>query len=343
MYLDTKKLISWFNQNKRDMPWRHTQDPYAIWVSEIMLQQTRVDTVIPYYLRFLKELPTIQDLANVSEEKLLKLWEGLGYYSRVRNMQYAAKTIIEKFDGKFPKTYEDTLSLKGIGEYSVGAILSRSYNLPYASVDGNVLRVLTRYEANDIDISLNATKKYFKEKIEQLKPSNFGFLNESLMELGATICTPTNPQCEKCPLNDKCQAYHLNKVNDFPVKTKKIKTIECNYTCLFLYTKNELYYFENKENGVLKNLLSPILINETLSLNQVKDYLDSLNIEYTNITSFKDKKHIFSHQTWFMTGYKVELKNTSSLKGNFYSKEQIKHQISIPICFQKFFLELNIE
>jgi len=177
MYLDTQKLISWFNQNKRDMPWRHTQDPYAIWVSEIMLQQTRVDTVIPYYLRFLKELPTIQDLANVSEEKLLKLWEGLGYYSRVRNMQYAAKTIIEKFDGKFPKTYEDTLSLKGIGEYSVGAILSRSYNLPYASVDGNVLRVLTRYEANDIDISLNATKKYFKEKIEQLKPSNFGFLN----------------------------------------------------------------------------------------------------------------------------------------------------------------------
>ena len=193
MNLDVDRLTDWFKANKRDLPWRHTDDPYAIWISEIMLQQTRVDTVIPYYLRFLDALPTLSDLADVDEEKLLKLWEGLGYYSRARNLKASAQIILQRFNGKFPDTYADILSLKGIGDYSAGAILSRAFHLPYASVDGNVLRVLTRLNEDDSDISSPATKKSFKEQLEKCRPEDFGIFNESLMELGATICTPKTP------------------------------------------------------------------------------------------------------------------------------------------------------
>ena len=342
MELNVEKLINWFNTNKRDLPWRHIIDSYPIWISEIMLQQTRVETVIPYYLRFLKTLPTVFDLAKVEDEKLFKLWEGLGYYSRARNLKESAKMIVEHFNGQFPNHYQDALSLKGIGDYTAGAILSRAYQLPYACVDGNVLRVLTRYLADDIDISLSSTKTYFKQELEKLSPSHWGDFNESLMELGATICTFKKATCEKCPLNDKCLAYQKEEVYHYPLKSKKIVNKLYDYTCLFFKYQNQ-FYFESIKEGVLKDLLSPILIDQKMDQTSVKKHLQELKINNYKLIDIGQQKHVFTHQTWLMQGFLIELQNNPLLKENFYSTEQIQNQISIPVCFQKFFEKLNIK
>lgn len=343
MKIDVEKIISWFHQNKRDLPWRKTIDPYAIWISEIMLQQTRAEAVKPYYERFIKEVPTIQDLAQIEEDRLLKLWEGLGYYSRARNLQIAAQCIQNKYHGIFPKTYEDVLFLKGIGDYTAGAILSRAFHLPYAAVDGNVLRLLTRYEASDKDIALESTKKYYKKKVETLTPSDFGALNEAFMELGATICTPKIARCSLCPLNHQCQSYQTNSMYLYPVKTKKVKVAEYESTCLFFYDENEKVYFEKKDTSVLKGLWMPYRIEDSLSIHDVYSYLDDLQIEYQNIVELQDQKHVFTHQIWYMKGYQVFLKKTPNWKGSFYSVEEVKKKISVATCFQKFFKELGLK
>jgi len=343
MDIDIDKLINWFQQNKRDLPWRHTLDPYAIWISEIMLQQTRVETVISYYERFLKDVPTISSLASIEDEKLLKLWEGLGYYSRARNLKRSAQIIIDQFEGKFPDTYENILKLKGIGEYSAGAILSRAFHLPYASVDGNVLRVLTRLNEIDFDISSNKTKKRFKEELEKYHPSDFGVFNESLMELGATICTPKNAKCLLCPLSFQCKAFAHQTIYQYPIKSKKIQNVRLYKTCVFLTTSTSLFYFQAKEEGVLKGLLSPLIYDSYLTLKEVDDFLMKQNIQYKEIIQLKEQNHVFSHQTWLMKGYQVVLEDSYKENSNFYSLKQIKEQISIPICFQKFFKELGID
>ncbi len=342
MNLDIDKLIEWFNKNKRNLPWRNTHDPYAIWISEIMLQQTRIDTVIFYYERFLKNIPTIKDLATVEDEKLLKLWEGLGYYSRAKNLKKSAIIIMNQFQGIFPSQYEDIIELKGVGDYSAGAILSRSFNLAYASVDGNVLRVLTRLNEDSSDISLNQTKKNFKLELEKFHPNDFGVFNESLMELGEVICTPKNAKCEICPLQHQCKGFQHNTLYHFPVKTKKTLNKTLHYTCIFIKDSHSSFYFEIKESGVLKDLFSPVIKENHLSFEDIKELFDSNSIKYKEIQSLKDQKHVFSHQTWIMKGYQVLLSNSMKNNKNFYSIQQIKDQISIPICFQKFFNDLKI-
>ena len=319
--LNTEQLIQWFQKNKRDLPWRHTQDSYAIWVSEIMLQQTRVDTVIEYYNRFLNHLPTIKDLAQVDDVKLLKLWEGLGYYSRAKNMKTSANLIMNQFNGHFPNNYEDILLLKGIGVYSAGAILSRAFNLALASVDGNVLRVMTRYLEDDRDIRLETTKKFFKQEIEQLKVSNYGDLNESLMELGATICMPKNPKCKQCPLGDQCLAYQHNTINKFPVKTKKLVVKNLNYTCLFLVDEKNNYYFERKTSGVLKYMLSPILLEGILNEQEIKTYCKENQIKIVQIYPLTKQKHVFTHQKWNMMGYFIKISTHHLQQTNSYTKK----------------------
>lgn len=342
MNLDVDRLTDWFKANKRDLPWRHTDDPYAIWISEIMLQQTRVDTVIPYYLRFLDALPTLSDLADIDEEKLLKLWEGLGYYSRARNLKTSAQIILQRFNGKFPDTYADILSLKGIGDYSAGAILSRAFHLPYASVDGNVLRVLTRLNEDDSDISSPTTKKFFKEQLEKCRPEDFGIFNESLMELGATICTPKNAECFRCPLQDQCASHLHGTVSHYPIKGRKVPNRELDYTCLFLYTKDNLFYFEKKEKGVLSGLPAPILLPGHISAIDAASSLSARGLSVVSLASLSERKHVFSHQTWKMRGYRILIENPNILLPNLYSVDQIRNQLSIPVCFQKFFDELHI-
>lgn len=338
--IDTEKLIDWFFVHKRELPGRGITDPYPIWISEVMAQQTRMEAVRPYYERFLKELPTIESLALVKEDKLFKLWEGLGYYARARNLQSAAKTIMEKHHGVFPNTYEEVIQLKGIGEYTAGAIVSRAYGLPYAAVDGNVLRVLTRYEANPLDISLTKTKEYYKKQLELLKPSNFGFFNESLMELGATICGPKVVQCDACPLKDKCKAYAENQVAMYPVKSKKTKITVHEYTCFFLVNEKQQIYFEYKEKGLLKGLYSPYIIEDTISEIDAYTYLEKKGILTEHIVCLQEQKHLFTHQIWYMKGYIVYLKNENAGTGKFYWKEEIENTIGISTCFRKFFKEI---
>ncbi|CAM3498533.1 Adenine DNA glycosylase [Flavobacterium longum] len=217
-----KLLITWYLNNKRDLPWRDTTDPYLIWLSEIMLQQTRVAQGLPYFLTFSEHFPTVSDLARADEQQVLRLWQGLGYYSRARNLHQTAKYIAFELAGKFPENYHDLLKLKGVGDYTAAAIASFAYGEAVPVVDGNVFRVLSRYFGIESDIAQQATKKEFTALAAELMPPDSAALfNQAIMEFGALQCTPKNPDCDTCPLNDGCLAVKYNKVSQLPVKSKK--------------------------------------------------------------------------------------------------------------------------
>ncbi|MDE6047710.1 MAG: A/G-specific adenine glycosylase, partial [Anaeroplasmataceae bacterium] len=301
-------LLEWFKENKRDLDWRKNKTPYTILVSEVMLQQTRVEAVRSYYKRFIEALPDFESLAKVEDKKLLKLWEGLGYYSRARNLKKCAIEIVEKYNGIFPVTYEQAIKLSGVGPYTCGAVLSLGYNLKYAAVDGNVLRVLSRYTASTFDISLEKTKQYFKQEIEKIMPNEAGTFNESLMELGATICMPKITKCEECPLKKNCKAYQQGKQLSYPLKSKPKEKRELEYTCLFV-TDGVNYILIPKEKDLLQGLPSPILIDHYITSNEAIEAVEELGFYVKNIEHLPDKKHIFTHQIWYMKGYKVYVKN----------------------------------
>ncbi|MDZ7690089.1 MAG: A/G-specific adenine glycosylase [Balneolaceae bacterium] len=213
-------LLSWYDDNKRNLPWRDCDDPYKIWISEIMLQQTRVDQATPYFHRFIDRFPTVQDLAEADQQEVLKVWEGLGYYSRARNMHTAARRVVDEFDGKVPDSWDEITSLKGIGPYTASAVLSIAFGKPYAVVDGNVLRVLTRFFGIENDIRSTKTKNQVQELADNLihkaRPGDF---NQAVMELGATVCVPSNPACNECPVNTNCTAFKTVKQDEIPYKS----------------------------------------------------------------------------------------------------------------------------
>ncbi|SDK87170.1 A/G-specific DNA-adenine glycosylase [Salinimicrobium catena] len=251
-----KKLTSWYLENKRDLPWRKTSDPYRVWLSEIILQQTRVAQGMPYYFRFINVFPTVFDLANASEEEVLKQWQGLGYYSRARNLQAAAKFVAEELGGKFPDNYRDLLKLKGVGDYTASAVASICFNEPVAVVDGNVFRVLSRVFGIDTPINTTQGKKKFGEKAQTLldkkDPAEF---NQAIMEFGALHCTPRKPQCEICPLAAECVAFNQNRISQLPVKLKKqkIKTRHFNYL-VFVSKEEKTILQQRKGKGIWKGL-----------------------------------------------------------------------------------------
>lgn len=249
-------LLDWYDKEKRLLPWRENTDPYRIWVSEIMLQQTQVVTVIPYFHRFMDWFPTIQALAEAEEDKLLKAWEGLGYYSRVRNMQIAAQDIVERFDGQMPGNLADIMSLKGIGPYTGGAIGSIAFELPVPAVDGNVMRVYSRlYQITD-DIGKAKTRKVFEEKvtdtISQTRPGDY---NQALMDLGSRICTPTSPDCAQCPLAKYCDSYEAGDMTSYPVKAKKVKSVPLYYVGMAIQNAEGAYLIEKRpDKGLLAKM-----------------------------------------------------------------------------------------
>ncbi len=330
-----EELLKWYEKNKRKLPWRLNPSPYGIWISEIMAQQTRIETVIPYYNRFMAALPTIKDLAEVDEDILLKLWQGLGYYNRARNLKKAAQKMMTTFQGTFPTKYEDVLSLSGIGEYTAGAILSMAYHLPYAAVDGNVLRVFSRLEMDCSDISLVKTKVYWKNKIEQLPISDFGSFNQALMDLGATICLPNDiPLCDKCPLKECCKAHLNHQEMDYPVHSKSItKKIE-EWTILLVVYEGKVLLHKRPQTGLLAGLYEFPNRAGHLTNKEVKNIFeeDVLRIEEGPI-----KTHIFTHKKWIMYSYFVKL-SSYRLKDDekFYSMKQIMKNLSIPKAFLQF-------
>ena len=317
-----QKLLAWYDENKRDLPWRRSKNPYHIWVSEIMLQQTRVDTVIPYYERFLETFPTVESLANAPEERLLKAWEGLGYYSRVRNMQTAAQQIMEDFDGEFPSTYEGISSLKGIGPYTAGAISSIAFNLPQPAVDGNVMRVLARLFEVNHDIGNPSNRKIFQAMMEVLiDPDRPGDFNQALMDLGSDIEAPVNPRPEESPVKEFSAAYQHGTMDRYPIKTPKKKPIPIFLKALvvqnsqgqFLLEKNEsekllagFWHFplievdefsdQTQDLDLFSQVAEPILeLGPSPQESFEQDY--DLEVDWQDLR-FEEVKHIFSHRKW---------------------------------------------
>ena len=272
-------IVKWYQEQEKTLPWKQDKEPYHIWVSEIMLQQTRIEAVKKYYTRFMKELPTIHDLAIVPEEKLLKLWEGLGYYSRAKNLKKAAIQIEQEYGGKLPTSYTELLKLSGIGEYTAGAIASISYKEKVPAVDGNVLRVVSRVLASKEDVLLPETKRKIAKKLLEIMPDEAGDFNEGLMELGEKICLPnTVPLCETCPIQEFCIANKENLTNEIPVRVKKQKRKVENKTVFVLKYKNEIAIRKREKTGILANLYEfPNVIRRNIRRRNSKDFRTMAN------------------------------------------------------------------
>ncbi|MFB9108944.1 A/G-specific adenine glycosylase [Flavobacterium gyeonganense] len=340
-------LINWYLQNKRDLPWRNTVNPYHIWLSEIMLQQTRVAQGMPYFFSFTKEFPTVFDLANADEEKVLKLWQGLGYYSRARNLHKTAQYIANDLKGVFPATYNDLLKLKGVGEYTAAAIASFSYNEPVPVVDGNVFRVLSRYFDIESDIALPATKKEFTELAKELMPKeNPAIFNQAIMEFGALQCVPKSPDCSVCVFNDSCLALQKKKVDTLPVKSKKLKITNRFFNYLVLEDiEGKTLIQKRTTKGIWHNLYEfPLLeTNEIVDFDFVsriikEEILSSYTITGVEECSHATVIHKLSHQHLHIQFWKVKISdilpnglNCNELKEfpfpiviyNFIEKEEI--------------------
>ena len=300
-------LVEWFRQNKRDLPWRRRMDAYRVWISEIMLQQTRVEAVKPYYERFLRELPDVKSLAEVPEDRLLKLWEGLGYYNRARNLKEAACQIMEEHGGVFPETYEEIRSLKGIGNYTAGAVSSFVYHIPKPAVDGNVFRVVTRILASEDDIARASTRTKIESEVEEVIPADApGDFNQSLIELGAIVCLPNgSPKCDICPVNHLCLAHDQGRETEFPVKTKaKSRRIE-KRTVLIFRDAEKTAVRKRPDKGLLAGLYEFPNVEGHLKQAEVVEYAKEMGLMPVRVKRLGRAKHIFSHVEWHMTGYEI--------------------------------------
>ncbi|MCA1066214.1 A/G-specific adenine glycosylase [Rossellomorea sp. AcN35-11] len=342
-----KDLVSWFTREQRDLPWRKDQDPYKVWVSEIMLQQTRVDTVIPYFNRFIEKFPTIEALATADEEDVMKAWEGLGYYSRVRNLQSAVKEVHEKYEGIVPDTPKEISSLKGVGPYTAGAILSIAYSKPEPAVDGNVMRVFSRILSIWLDIAKPSSRKVFEEAVRALiYHENPSFFNQALMELGALICTPTSPSCLLCPVREHCQAFHEGVQAELPVKSKKKSARKLNMAAAVLFTEDDRVVIHKRPNkGLLANLWefpNFEVGNSGSGRNQlldqiVEEYEVDLSIKAGVVTKIQ---HIFSHIVWDIEVYVGSIESTT-LDGSdliAVTPEELE-RFAFPVSHQKIWKE----
>ena len=322
-------LLLWYREHARTLPWRSEPTPYHVWLSEIMLQQTRVAAVLGYYERFLQTAPTVEDLAQLSEDQLMKLWQGLGYYSRARNLQKAAKQIMELHHGRFPNTYKEIRALPGIGDYTAGAISSIAFGLPTPAVDGNVLRVMTRVWCDEGDITTQATKKRITQKLEEIIPVNSpGDFNQALMELGATVCLPNGaPLCDQCPVRDLCQAHLQNRTDQFPVKPpKKARRVETRTVFLFFY-ENKVALRRRPSKGLLAGLWE--------FPNELSPFSPSVwNLQPDNLTTVAAGTHIFSHIEWHMTAISGEVASPILPDGWVWAdRTQLQYQYALPSAF----------
>ncbi len=331
-------LLSWYRQAKRDLPWREMRDPYRIWISEIMLQQTRVEAVKPYYARFLEVCPTVAELAALPEEQLFKLWEGLGYYSRARNLQKAAKCIMEAHGGKMPKTYEALLSLPGIGEYTAGAIASIAYNIRVPAVDGNVLRVLSRLGAVREDITDQKVKDAFRAALIPCVPRDAGDFTQSLIELGATVCIPNGqPKCDVCPMRAVCRAEHEGEVLDLPIKSpKKPRRVE-KKTVLLIFDGEQTVLTKRPPKGLLAGLYQFPNAEGHLREEEVLALVRTLGAEPQSVIRIQDATHIFTHIEWHMIAYDVRVPKLCAKEGWILASERdLQAQYAIPSAFSPY-------
>ena len=324
-------LLNWYQANKRQLPWRETSDPFKIWLSEVMLQQTQVITVIPYFEKFITKYKDIDALANADEEALLKDWEGLGYYKRIRNFHHAVKEVQEKYDSKVPSKPEEFFSLKGVGPYIGGAVQSIAFNNQLAAVDGNVLRVMTRLNRDSRDTTKVSVQKDIKNFIESDMPLEAGDFNQALMELGATICTPRTPKCVVCPVREHCEAFKKGEVMNYPVKKKAKKKAEYYYNVFFILNdKNEILLFK-QEDDLLKGMYELPRFDVDTSLESIEEKY-SLSLSQPS-DAIGEHKHVFTHKIWFMEGYVVR---TTDQHENFISLDKVR-DLPMSVAMQKMF------
>lgn len=324
-------LVSWFLKEKRDLPWRKTTDPYKIWVSEVMLQQTKVDTVIPYYERFIAKYPSLEALANADEGELLKEWEGLGYYSRARNLQAGVKEVVEQYGSVVPSTRKDISKLKGVGPYTAGAVLSIAYGVPEHAVDGNVMRVLSRLLLIKEDIAKPKTKKIFEEAVMDLidheNPSAF---NQGLMELGAVICTPTKPKCLLCPVRENCSAFFEGIQDELPVKTIQKKSKLHKVKTVVIRNKSGQVLLEKRASkGLLANMWQFPMVELPTPNHTVEEVIEhDYGVEITKGSSIIEFKHVFSHLVWEIESFEAALVKEKELRSQcaWLTKEEINEQ-----------------
>ena len=334
-------LIEWYEENHRILPWRASKNPYYIWISEIMLQQTRVEAVRPFFERFIKALPQVEDIAVCPEEQLLKLWEGLGYYNRVRNIQKAAIRIVEEYGGRLPADYEKLKDLPGIGNYTAGAVASIAYDLPVPAVDGNVLRVYARIMEDDSDILKQSVKtKVEKEFLEIMPGSRSGTFNQALMELGAMVCVPNGaPKCEQCPVAQYCQARAHGTALDLPVKKKSKERRKEEKTVLVLRDGERVAIRKRPSKGLLAGLYELPNLEGYLSEEEILSWVEEQDLTPLQIVPLVDAKHIFSHVEWDMKGYLIRvaaLEESADPKMIFAEIREVEKEYPIPAAFQAY-------
>ncbi len=338
----SQPLLAWYDAGRRILPWREDPTPYHVWVSEIMLQQTRVEAVKPYYDRFMKTLPDVKALAEAKEEQLLKLWEGLGYYNRVRNLNKAACMIMEEYQGRMPDTYDALLKLPGIGSYTAGAIASIAYGRAVPAVDGNVLRVLARLRCDERDIMQQTVKKQIEEELLLSMPADRpGDFNQALMELGAMVCIPSGaPKCESCPWEGMCLAHDRGRELDFPVKSaKKARVIE-EKTILILRDENKAALQKRPAKGLLAGMYEFPWIEGHRSKEEVLAHLKEMGLSVIHIKPLAESKHIFTHKEWHMTGYAIRVDELAPKVGKhnfvFVDRETAIEKYPIPSAFSAY-------
>lgn len=330
-----RPLLSWYHQHRRILPWRENPEPYRVWISEIMLQQTRVEAVKPYFDRFMEALPGVEALGEVSEDRLLKLWEGLGYYSRARNLKKAAELLVEKYGGKLPSSYEELKALPGIGSYTAGAIASIAFQIPVPAVDGNVLRVISRLTGSMEDITKQSVKKDMEKLIKGVMPKEDpGSYNQALIEAGAIVCVPNGaPLCDSCPLFSLCVARQKDLTGVIPVKAPK-KERRTEHRTILILTKDERVAIRKRgDTGLLASLYELPGLEGRIPQEQIKEIL---GVKEVKITPLPEAKHIFSHVEWHMTGYRVELTEVPEGDYLWVTPEEIKKTYSLPGAFKAY-------
>jgi A/G-specific adenine glycosylase len=334
-------LLEWYRKNKRILPWRETGNPYQIWVSEIMLQQTRVEAVKPYFLRFTEALPTVHDLAVCPEERLLKLWEGLGYYNRVRNMQKAAVLLEERFHGRFPADREELIKLPGIGSYTAGAIGSIAFGLPIPAVDGNVLRVLSRLREDPEDISRQSVRRRMEEELAAVMPEEApGEFNQALMELGAVVCVPKGrPGCESCPLEKLCRAHRHGMEEVFPVKAAKKKRRVEERTVLIIQDGERVAFQKRPAHGLLAGMYEFPCLQGKATREEALEWIREKGFVPLHIRQLEQAGHIFSHVEWKMSGFAVRIASFEGSRADgliLADVETAEKEYSLPSAYRAY-------
>ena len=330
-------LLGWYRKNRRALPWRQDREPYHVWISEIMLQQTRIEPVKLYYARFMETLPDVSALAAADDDTLLKLWEGLGYYSRARNLKKAAVMITEEYGGVFPRSYEQLRRLPGVGDYTAGAIASICFDEKAPAVDGNVLRVIARLTGCRDNVLLPQTKRAVTERLRAVMPEEAGAFNEALMELGETVCLPNGaPDCGRCPLAALCTAYREDLTDALPVRIKTVKRRKEEKTVLLLCSPDGRIAVEKRpDKGLLSGMYQLPDLDGFHTDEELAAHLRDLSLEPLDITFIKESKHVFTHIDWYMRGYRVSVKEAG---GRFIwvTEEEREAAYPLPTAFRRF-------